>query len=792
MKAKLLFWFCFLGMGSLWPAFYVETPPSDSAASAYESFYRELLSNFAFQKKIPLVFTDGKKEAPENEPILSLTRQSLETWDDTRRIGLPVLPVREIVLLGKKGRLRSDGEVLTRAIGILEKSGSAETLSDIEKQLSLKVEIAASKNLSGLIEKFSKGETVSLLLESDRAYDLVRQNPTFVPAPTFLSAYVFPRTLYAALRAPTSSLKATNDAEPDWIAWLRHLRDRGEGSAFDRTFQKYFGLSYSRYLQDLGGDFAKRGENLQRELDALITRYYEEELDRLSLRIKSAWEAKTDSPLLSSFEIKLKSYYAQGDPYGVDLKYLRFLDSSFRGKECLDRLIRSLPKVGGRYLSLSAEDPRKPAEGGPGIYSFQNYEDPIETQLELLRKQLAETTRASRWNEALAMADKILVLKPEDTKVKKSRQEILAHVEKEKESAWVRDLVQNSLESGNLLFNQKKYAEALEEYEKVLLLEKDHPLARKQKLVIEYLIREENKNRSLGKFQELLEKGILYFNTDQFASAVGVLESALDLIPGNTVAQEYLQLARGSLRNREESEIRAESPYYPLIHNYQRDGLKAFRESRYAESQAEWKKILFFFPKNREATRYSLACTLHLNPALFKKVIDEKLQEGFRLLKAKQNKIALPIFELIKDLAPETPGLTAYLQEARGVKIKPPPSLLQAKYEEALALYNQQDFERAKKIWKEILDLDDTEIQARLFIARVDNVLGYDRQKTADTSKSEREETIRRLQNQGLLYYNQGKYQDAIAEWEKILKINPDDKRALNNIRRAKQFLNFK
>ncbi|MBL8992030.1 MAG: tetratricopeptide repeat protein, partial [Spirochaetia bacterium] len=487
-----------------------------------------------------------------------------------------------------------------------------------------------------------------------------------------------------------------------------------------------------------------------------------------------------------------KSYYSQGDPYAVDLKYLKFLDSSFRGKESLERLLRSLPRAGRRYLSLSAEDPRKPGESGQGVYSFQNFEDPIDSQLELLRKQLGETVKASHWTEALAIADKILVLKPGDAKVNKSRQEILLHVEKEKESAWVKDLTQNSLESGNLLFNQKKYAEALEEYEKVLLLEKENPTARKQKLVIEYLIREENKNRSLGKFQELLEKGILYFNTDQYTLAVGMLESALELIPGNSVALEYLQLARGSLRNREESEIRLDSPYYPLIYNYQRDGLKAFREKRYEDSQSEWKKILFFFPKNREATRYSLACTLYLNPGLFKKVIDEKLQEGFRLLKAKQNKMALPIFELIQDLAPDTPGLAAYLKEAQGFKIKPPPSLLQAKYEEALAFYNQQDFERAKKIWKEILDLDDSEVQARLFIARVDNILGYDRQKSTDSSKSEREETIRRLQNQGLLYYNQGKYQDAIAEWEKILKISPDDKRAQNNIRRAKQFLNFK
>ncbi|MBL8993599.1 MAG: hypothetical protein JNM63_09680, partial [Spirochaetia bacterium] len=171
MRGAIFFFSFFLGMQLLSAALFIETPPSGAPSSTYESFYRELLSNFATQKKINLVFVDAKK-ANTQEALLWLNRQALEVWDETNRIGLPILPIREMILQNKKGKLRSDGEVLTRPIGILEGTGAAETLADIEKQLRLKVETVPAASKEQLLEKFSRGEAVFLFLESDRAFKL--------------------------------------------------------------------------------------------------------------------------------------------------------------------------------------------------------------------------------------------------------------------------------------------------------------------------------------------------------------------------------------------------------------------------------------------------------------------------------------------------------------------------------------------------------------------------------------------------------------------------------------------
>lgn len=85
--------------------------------------------------------------------------------------------------------------------------------------------------------------------------------------------------------------------------------------------------------------------------------------------------------------------------------------------------------------------------------------------------------------------------------------------------------------------------------------------------------------------------------------------------------------------------------------------------------------------------------------------------------------------------------------------------------------------------WREVLKLDPTSIRAKEYIERIEGKLSkIDREKYLERVKEKKKGEIVRFLGKGDRLYEEGKYLQAIREWEKILKINPKHTLARENI----------
>jgi len=90
--------------------------------------------------------------------------------------------------------------------------------------------------------------------------------------------------------------------------------------------------------------------------------------------------------------------------------------------------------------------------------------------------------------------------------------------------------------------------------------------------------------------------------------------------------------------------------------------------------------------------------------------------------------------------------------------------------------------------WREVLKLDPTSIRAKEYVERIEGKLSkIDREKYLERLKEKKKGDIVRLLGKGDRLYEEGKYVEAIKEWEKILKINPKHTLARENIDQTRE-----
>ncbi|MFC1503957.1 tetratricopeptide repeat protein, partial [Spirochaetota bacterium] len=411
---------------------------------------------------------------------------------------------------------------------------------------------------------------------------------------------------------------------------------------------------------------------------------------------------------------------------------------------------------------------------------------------DMLYRKAMDAFNENRYAEAISILKDIFIVKAEHLKGRSLEAKINAVLKEMEKQERIRAFIMHYLSAGKKLMTDGKYEEALLEFEKILQMDAEHEEARSLSMEVQKNIEEIKREQELVYIQEMLEKGIVSYTLKEYEEAISYLQECLRLSPNNKYAQEYLKLAGAAYRLKREEEIDATSPYYPLINNYKIDGLAYFNAKKYDESVEIWKKILLLFPKNKLALQYIFKSYKYANPSFYKDILEDKMKEGKTLLESKRNLEALSIFELVKESSPEHPGIKELITQAKGIKEKPDSLVIKAKYSEALKHYNDQEYDKASGIWNEIIAMDNTEIQAKLYISKVENMLNYNEIKTQRSQASENNTRHGKTHfSKGMSYYNQGKYKEAIREWENVLSYIPDDKRSIVNIRRTKQLIAF-
>jgi tetratricopeptide (TPR) repeat protein len=308
-----------------------------------------------------------------------------------------------------------------------------------------------------------------------------------------------------------------------------------------------------------------------------------------------------------------------------------------------------------------------------------------------------------------------------------------------------------------------------------------------------------------------LREGIKYYNLNQYKKSLSVLSEGLKLDPENTQIREYMIRVIISLKREEEKDVPPSSPFYKLIQDLKRLGTEAFERQEYPASVRYWEEILLIFPFNEEARLNLTKALSKSDPALAREILANMFSEARDLSRKGKKREALIKLKLILDVDPafkDAQLLAKELEAEKKVEEKRVPSAADKKkaqefYAEGLELYRKEKLEEASRAWGRAVELDPDFVDARVYLSRAESKLrnlakasgaaGSGSGGGAGSAALDENLRIKMKKHylDGVNYYMNGMYREAITEWEEVLKTDPKNENVKQNIERARKRLEF-
>lgn len=174
-----------------------------------------------------------------------------------------------------------------------------------------------------------------------------------------------------------------------------------------------------------------------------------------------------------------------------------------------------------------------------------------------------------------------------------------------------------------------------------------------------------------------------------------------------------------------------------------------------------------------------------------KKKINEYYLKGVDYYDAGKYSLALTEWEKALIWNPSDENIQKRMEEAnKQLETIVNKKLLEERIEKAYRFYEEGKLVESLEQWKEVAKLDPANIRAKEYIDKINGRLDKEDQQIYLEREKEKEIlTIANYLNKGEEYYNNGKYKEAIAEWQKILEINPGHLQAKREISQAENKL---
>jgi len=158
-----------------------------------------------------------------------------------------------------------------------------------------------------------------------------------------------------------------------------------------------------------------------------------------------------------------------------------------------------------------------------------------------------------------------------------------------------------------------------------------------------------------------------------------------------------------------------------------------------------------------------------LRKELVKKDMKKYWDLGVLYYKQEKYDESVAQFKEILKLSPEHPQSQRFIKkidEERKEKLK-------KHLDRAMEYYEKEEYEKSVSEFKEVLKLEPQHEQSKSMLDKIDRIAGKSRMK--------------KFWESGVNYYREGRYAEAIAEFEEILKIDPSHPQSKNFIDRAKK-----
>lgn len=373
-----------------------------------------------------------------------------------------------------------------------------------------------------------------------------------------------------------------------------------------------------------------------------------------------------------------------------------------------------------------------------------------------------------------------------------------------------REQAENYYRSAQRNLSENRFDLAKDDFQNSLALVPGYRDAERRLEEVEVLrerYRELKEQERLDEINRLFQSGILYLNEANYSEAISAFERTLDLDPENQLAERYLVQAREAQSVIAEEVVDRDSQYYDIVQSLIASGTKLYEQENYAESRKRWERILSLFPQNRVATEYILRCDLNLDPQRFESMASSMVEEGREYIKKREFERAYRLFDLIKSVRSDYPDIDRLMAQAQTEQKQTRVTRLDRsdreevnrRYRLGLTYFQRggkENIERSAEEFRFVIQNDPNHTQAIVALNRAEAQLrrgGIPAAASAAPQKREltpeQQALVRKHYFQGISYYSNNDYNNAIAEWRKVLAIDPDHEQARNNIRRSMALL---
>ena len=371
------------------------------------------------------------------------------------------------------------------------------------------------------------------------------------------------------------------------------------------------------------------------------------------------------------------------------------------------------------------------------------------------------------------------------------------------------EMAREYFEAGVDLFENGKYEDAIDQFENSIAM--NYQVKKSRRFIQEsrnaMLKLEESEREANAKLvAQYLREGIKFYNLNRYRDSLAQLNRGLELDPENTQIREYIVRDIIALKREEEKVVSHTSPFYKLVENLKLLGIEAYGAGHYQQSIKYWEEILLIFPFNEEA-RINLTKALgKTDPALQEEILKGMYRDAKGLIGKGKKREARVKLELILEVNPQyrdTKALIAGLAEQKKTEEQQQKRVITDKdrrqaqrlHRKGFDLYRSEKLEEAIAALRESLQFDPEYVDAQVLLARSESKL-RNLQKAmaahaAGSTEVEDEMKIRIKKHyiEGVALYMNGLYQEAISEWEEVLRLDPANESVKTNIERARKRL---
>lgn len=272
--------------------------------------------------------------------------------------------------------------------------------------------------------------------------------------------------------------------------------------------------------------------------------------------------------------------------------------------------------------------------------------------------------------------------------------------------------------------------------------------------------------------------------------AEGRLENALDeakvaleFEPGNEQAAALLEQIGGEILAEQEERARAAGTEL-LVNQHFGLGLKYYSSNEYILARAEWRNVLELDPGNARALDY-----LERTEARLAEEVEQHVQAALDNEGRGRLSAALSEWNIVRMIDPGNEQAAAAIErisrsmEALDRDLRDASHRLQVieLFEQAAAAFGAGRYEESAVLLRRVLERQPDHEEAMDLLRRA--------QRRMTPLTDEEKEQVRRLYIEGMTHFAKKDYLSAIAAWNSILEIDPENGSVIRNIEEARQRL---